>query len=95
MNWTDMTDDAVAYLLESDEPAIRHLTRLWLLGQPESAAAVRRERKQIADGPIVRTLLDFPGSEVHPYRKWTGLHWRLASLADLGLPPGKDRKSVV
>jgi hypothetical protein len=83
-----MTDDAVVWLLASDEPAIRHLTRRWLLGQPETAAAVRRERKQITDGPIIRTLLDFPGKEVHPYRKWTGLHWRLASLADLGLPPG-------
>lgn len=25
---------------------------------------------------------------VHPYRKWTGAHWRLVSLVELGLPPG-------
>ncbi len=23
----------------------------------------------------------------HPYSKWTGAHWRLVSLVDLGLPP--------
>lgn len=83
-----MTDDAVAWLLASDEPAIRYLTRRWLLDQPETAAAVRREQKQIADGRIVRALLDFPGRKVHPYRKWIGLHWRLVSLADLGWPAG-------
>lgn len=33
---------------------------------------------QIADGSF----------GCHPYRKWTGAHWRLVSLVELGLPPG-------
>jgi hypothetical protein len=79
---------AVTWLLESDEPAFRYLTRRWLLGQAKTSKAVRRERERIADGPMVRALLAFPGREVHPYRKWTGAHWRLVSLADLNLPAG-------
>src|SRR2546430_9791659 len=27
---------------------------------------------------------------VHPYTKWTGAHWRLVSLAELGVP-GRSR----
>ncbi len=30
------------------------------------------------------------GSMPHPYRKWTGGHWRLVSLMDLGVPPEID-----
>jgi hypothetical protein len=47
---------------------------------------VRADRKAIADGPIVASLLDFPEPKVDPYRKWFGLHWRLVSLADFELP---------
>ena len=28
---------------------------------------------------------------MHPYRKWTGAHWRLVSLAELAIPPGEPR----
>jgi hypothetical protein len=28
------------------------------------------------------------GFGVHPYQKWTGAHWRLVSLAELGIPSG-------
>jgi hypothetical protein len=28
------------------------------------------------------------GFGVHPYRKWTGAHWRLVSLAELVSRPG-------
>jgi len=79
-------DSAIDWLLESDEPAIRYRTRTWVLGQAETNPAVRRERKQVPDGPIVSTLLDFASvAKVDPYRKWFGLHWRLVSLADFGL----------
>jgi hypothetical protein len=74
------------WLLASDEPAIRYRTRTWLLDQPESDPAVRREANLAPDGPIVSTLLDFPDPKLTPYRKWYGLHWRLVSLADFDLP---------
>jgi hypothetical protein len=80
-------DTALEWLLESDEPAVRYRTRTWLLDQPESIAAVRRDRKAAWDGSIVSTLLDLASAaKVHPYRKWWGLHWRLVSLADFALP---------
>src|SRR5438093_4973585 len=86
-------DGVIDWLLESDEPAIRYRTRTWVLGQAETNPAVRRERKQVPDGPIVSTLLDFPSvAKVDPYRKWFGLHWRLVSLADFGLRV--DREAV-
>ncbi len=82
--------DVLDWLLASDEPIIRYRTRTWLLDQPETNAAVRRERKVVPDGPIVSTLLDFPDRQVDPYRKWWGLHWRLVSLADFGMPVDRN-----
>ena len=44
---------------------------------------------------MVRALLSGQGRDggfgVHPYRKWTGAHWRLVSLVELGIPPGEPR----
>ncbi len=31
------------------------------------------------------------GFGVHPYQKWTGAHWRLVSLVELGMPEGERR----
>ena len=74
------------WLVESDEPAVRYRARTWLMGQAEGHPAVRRDRGRIPSGPIVSTLLDFPDPSVSPYRKWSGMHWRLVSLADFALP---------
>jgi hypothetical protein len=53
---------------------------------------VEPAKKQIRTGPIVRTLLSGQkadgGFGVHPYQKWTGAHWRLVSLVELGIPAG-------
>ena len=68
--------DPVAWLLASDEPAIRNLTRRDLLGE--------RADEDPLDGPIVRTLLAF--EDVSLYAKWRGAHWRLVSLAELEVP---------
>jgi hypothetical protein len=86
------TTAAVEWLLAVDEPAIRYRARTWLLGQPETAQAVREDRRAIPDGPIVATLLDLPEPKLNPYRKWFGVHWRLVSLADFELPV--DRPDV-
>lgn len=46
-------------------------------------------------GPMVRALLSGQqadgGFGVHPYRKWTGAHWRLVSLVELAVPAGESR----
>jgi hypothetical protein len=62
-------------------------------GQLRSAAdpAIRRlagdASADVMTSPLVRTLVEFP-TDVHPYKKWWGTHWRLVELADLALPRG-------
>lgn len=83
---------ALDWLLASDEPAIRYRARTWLLGQPETSPKVRADRERVADGPIVAALLDMDDEALRrPYRKWSGIHWRLVSLADFDLPADQPR----
>jgi hypothetical protein len=71
-----MTDPAVQWLLNSNEPAIRRLARRDLLGE--------EGEEPVMDGPKVRALLDgLDDTTVHPYKKWGGAHWRLVQLAEL------------
>src|SRR6266496_4846931 len=85
-------DPAVNWLLESDDPSIRYLTLTEILDRPSDSKEALAAKKQIPNGPIVKTLLEDQkpdgGFEVHPYQKWTGAHWRLVSLVELGVPPG-------
>jgi hypothetical protein len=86
----DKTAAAVGWLLRSDEPAIRSLAREDLLGEDGGA-----DRSLILEGPKVRALLSGQepdgGFGGHPYRKWTGAHWRLVSLVELSIPSGERR----
>jgi len=98
-------DSAVEFLLRSDEPAIRLLARRDLLGEdvredasailsgPMVSALLAGQRPgEFKPGAGWRSL---PGAEcgfgVHPYRKWTGAHWRLVSLVELGVPAQDER----
>lgn len=75
-------DPAVDWLLASDEPAIRGMASRDLLGQSDPA-----DLRRVMEGRIVRGLLAGQqpdgGFGGHPYRKWTGVHWRLVSLVEL------------
>lgn len=77
----DPTVAAVAWLLSSDEPAVRYLTRRELLDDRDGAASAV-DAVQLPGGSR-------PGFGVHPYPKWTGAHWRLVSLVELA-PPGGE-----
>ena len=81
---------AVDWLLRSDEPAIRLLTRRDVLGERP-----RIEPSEILSGPKVSALLDGQqpdgGFGRNPYRKFTGAHWRLISLAELEVPASDPR----
>jgi hypothetical protein len=82
---------AVEWLLGSCEPAVRFLTRRDVLGEE-----VQPDPEEILSGPWVRTLLagqqaDGGFGERHPYKKWTGAHWRLVSLVELAAPPEDPR----
>lgn len=85
----DLSGAAVDWLLSSDEPAIRRLARRDLLDDR------RADEEPAMDGPKVRALLtgqqEDGGFGVHPYRKWTGAHWRLVSLVELGIPADEPR----
>ena len=81
---------AIDWLLESDEPAVRYLTRRDLLGEDALDDAAH-----ILAGPKVKTV--FAGQQAdggfgyHPYTKFGGAHWRLVSLVELAVPPGEPR----
>ena len=85
-------DSSVGWLLQSKDPSIRYFTLTEILDKPKNSPDVERTWRLIASGPKVRTLLDGQQSDggfgVHPYQKWTGAHWRLVSLVELGVPPG-------
>jgi len=92
MQETVHNDPAVNWLLQSDDPSIRHLTLTDILDKPQHSRDVESAKKQIPQGPKVRVLLSGQrrdgGFGVHPYQKWTGAHWRLVSLVELGIPSG-------
>lgn len=83
-------DPAIDWLLSSAEPAVRYLTRRDVLGEPLEPGA-----DEILAGPKVGALLNGQvpdgGFGGHPYKKWTGAHWRLVSLVELAAPPGEPR----
>src|SRR5512132_2880919 len=83
---TDSTA-ALEWLLASDEPAIGYLARREILGD-----RVEPDSEAILAGPIASALLSgqkpTAASAAIPYKKWTGAHWRLASLVELGVPAG-------
>src|SRR5437879_6529318 len=87
------THAAITWLLDCDEPAIRLMTRRDLLGEQADDDAGR-----VLAGATVTALLSGQqpggGFGVRPYRKWTGAHWRLVSLAELAIPPGEPRAAA-
>jgi hypothetical protein len=85
-------EEIVDKLLASEEPSIRLRVRVGVCGDDEDSASIRRLRNEIRDSSRVRALLSergpdggIPGS---PYRKWTGSHWVLTLLGEIGHPPG-------
>ena len=89
-----MAEPIVDTLLGSGEPSIRWKTRVQVLGESPTSRVVKGLQGEIRDSPRVRTLLarrDAQGRlvhEPHPYAKWAGAHWILATLADIGYPRG-------
>lgn len=88
----EVKDSAINWLLESGDPSIQYLTLTGILDKPSDSNEVLAAKKQIPNGPIVKTLLSGQrtdgGFGVHPYQKWTGAHWRLVSLVELGISAG-------
>jgi hypothetical protein len=81
-------------LLKSKEASIRWKTRVRVLGEARDSRRIRALEKEVRRSPRVRALLSRgnqlgrPGTARMVYYKWQGLHWVLASLADIGYPVG-------
>ncbi len=82
----------IRWLLEPEDPSARYLALVDLLGVSPRAPEARRAAAAIPRSPLVRGLFEGQkpdgGFGVHPYGKWTGAHWRLVSLVELGIPSG-------
>jgi hypothetical protein len=88
-------DSAADWLLKSADPSVRYLALTEVLGRPAGSRDARAARAALLEGPRVRALLAGQqadgGFGVHPYHKWSGAHWRLVSLVELGIPAGEPR----
>jgi len=89
-------DSTVNWLLQPKDPSVRYLTLTDILNMPKDSSEVEEARRRIPFGPRVSVLLDGQESDggfgVHPYQKWTGAHWRLISLVELGYLKGTARR---
>ena len=89
-----MTNTIIDRLLKSDEPSIRYKVRVNVLGEKPDSTDIGELRNEIRESARVKKLLSErqPGGRIpyHPYSKWFGAHWILATLADIGYPPGDE-----
>ena len=85
-------DPGLTWLLNSQDPSVRFFALTELGDTPLDSPEVEKARRQIVKGSRFRALLGGQHSDggfgVHPYQKWTGAHWRLVSLVELGVLPG-------
>jgi hypothetical protein len=85
------TDDNVTRLLRSPEPSVQLRVLLHVCGENPLSSSVGELCQAIVTSPRVKSLLaerDADGNiPYHPYAKWYGAHWVLATLADMGYPP--------
>ncbi|RJQ04074.1 MAG: hypothetical protein C4551_11145 [Bacillota bacterium] len=79
-------------LLASPEPSIRYKVTVHVLGRDPASPEALALQDEIRRSARVKAMLDGlgpPGRFTrHAYSKWTGSHWVLATLADIGYPPG-------
>ncbi|MGC4118644.1 MAG: hypothetical protein QM765_29620 [Myxococcales bacterium] len=90
--------DPIDWLLEEEEPSIRYLTLTQLLGEPESAARVKKAKAAIGQRGWAAQILERQGptgawgSEESLYRdKYLSTNWMLLVLADLGMTRADPR----
>ena len=88
------TAAVVQRLLASDEPSVRLRILTGVLDCDEDSSEARAARTAVRSSPRAQTLLSERDEQGrisrHPYAKWRGAHWVLASLADMGYPPGDE-----
>jgi len=70
------------------EPALAWKVTVNILGHAPDSPEARKAASVVYNSPLVASLLENRDTTGHAYRKWTGSHWLLSLLADLGCPPG-------
>jgi len=89
-----MTQTIIDLLLNSDEPSIRFKVRVNVLGEDPNSTKIVQLRNEIRNSARVKKLLAERQADGtiphHPYGKWFGAHWILATLADIGYPTGDE-----
>jgi hypothetical protein len=87
-----MTKTIPANLRQSAEPTVRFKLFTRVLGRKPDSGVIRRLQEEIRTSQRVRQLLSERQADgripCHPYAKWYGAHWVLATLADIRYPPG-------
>jgi hypothetical protein len=87
-------DNTVRTLLASNEPSIRWKVRVKVIQEDPKSESIRELQDQIRTSQRVKKLLSERTNEgkipFHPYGKWYGAHWVLATLADIGYPEGDE-----
>ena len=82
------------FLSEHPDPIIRWKTIRYFSGKTFSILENQNKRKEIATSPIIQQLLKDQQADgcipYHPYDKWSGSHWVLSILADLGFLEGDE-----
>jgi hypothetical protein len=93
-----LRDDPVPWLLERDDPAVRHLALVALMDEPADALSVRRTRAASMRVPPISSILEAQDDEGFWVRsgsgygpKYTGTVWSLMFLDQMGADP-RDRK---
>lgn len=83
-----MANTIIDALLNAPEPAGRFKVLRNVLGERPESAEVKRVQDQVRSSSCVQRLLSQRTADgtipTHPYAKWNGAHWVLATLADIG-----------
>ena len=85
-----LADPVQQSLLDSEDPCVRYRALVEVFGVDPAAAEARRQRKAIRTSDRAARLLSPRGPDGRMqgvYSKYTGAHWVLADLADMGYPP--------
>ena len=85
-------DSIIIQLLASDDPCIRLKTRLRVLGEDAALPEMRTMAEAVRSSDRVRAMVSLRDADGRisgsAYAKFTGAHWILPILADLGYPAG-------
>jgi hypothetical protein len=74
----------------NSEPALAWKVAVKVIGQSPDSSATQKAAEITRASPLATQLLAGRDGSGNAYRKWTGSHWTLSLLADLGCPAGDE-----